>query len=175
MAKRKYKPEVIDRICELLVEGKSLREICALEGMPDRVTVWRWGQADDETAMRIREAWEVGYVAIGEEIFDEVRRCEDPQKARAILEAGKWFLGKRSAAYREKPLAQGLLVNVGADDAFDAVARLLDQAAATRASSGDSTREVGRASETGPADPGRRLADLAGSGGERLGEDADGS
>lgn len=35
-------PKLMDRICERLAGGESLRAICADKDMPDRVTVFRW-------------------------------------------------------------------------------------------------------------------------------------
>ena len=39
---RAYKPEIADAICEQLSQGKSLRSICKLDGMPGISTVVRW-------------------------------------------------------------------------------------------------------------------------------------
>jgi hypothetical protein len=37
-----YTPEIVDMICERLMDGESLRPICASAGMPDKATVFRW-------------------------------------------------------------------------------------------------------------------------------------
>lgn len=37
-----YSQEVADAICDLMAEGKGLREICSREGMPGRTSVLRW-------------------------------------------------------------------------------------------------------------------------------------
>lgn len=41
-----YNPEIATRICAELIEGKSLRAICAQEGMPAKATVLGWLQDD---------------------------------------------------------------------------------------------------------------------------------
>ncbi|HET6608852.1 MAG TPA: terminase small subunit, partial [Rhodopila sp.] len=42
-----FTQEVADAICVRLMDGESLREICAEEEMPDRVTVYRWLQSSE--------------------------------------------------------------------------------------------------------------------------------
>ena len=37
-----YSQEIVDRICELMVEGNDMQTICQMPGMPSRATVWRW-------------------------------------------------------------------------------------------------------------------------------------
>lgn len=38
----KYTPELGEKICKLIAEGKSERQICQMAGMPDRKTLWAW-------------------------------------------------------------------------------------------------------------------------------------
>lgn len=42
-----FSQEIADEICERLISGQLLEEICRLEHMPTRVTVWRWKNRDD--------------------------------------------------------------------------------------------------------------------------------
>jgi hypothetical protein len=42
-----YTVELADRICELILDGQSLRKICEAEDMPHRATVMRWLGAHD--------------------------------------------------------------------------------------------------------------------------------
>ena len=37
-----YTEETTDEICRLLSEGRSLKSICEIEGMPDRGSVYNW-------------------------------------------------------------------------------------------------------------------------------------
>lgn len=37
-----YSQDIVDRICELMVEGNDMQTICDMPGMPSRATVWRW-------------------------------------------------------------------------------------------------------------------------------------
>lgn len=60
----------IARICELLAEGLSLREICRADGMPDKATVMRWLHANAEFRDQYARAKEIGIEAIAEDILD---------------------------------------------------------------------------------------------------------
>lgn len=54
-----WSQEIADRICELMVEGKDMQEICQMDGMPSRATVLRWQQQRpefDAQCVRAREA-----------------------------------------------------------------------------------------------------------------------
>ena len=37
-----YTPELAEKICDLIREGKSERQICKMPGMPDAKTLLRW-------------------------------------------------------------------------------------------------------------------------------------
>jgi transposase-like protein len=174
MAERKYGPEVIDRIVEQLEEGKSLVLICRDEGMPDRRTIYRWTEGDDELAERLYRARELGYHYRAEVAVAAAKNAKDPIAGRLAFDAERWYLGKLSIAFRDKPLVQGAFLNVGSDDAFAAITEALDRAAASLASSGSSTQPVVIEGSARSADAGGRLADLAGAGREGLGQDPDG-
>lgn len=43
-----YTDEMANKICELMsVKGMTLREICRMDDMPDRATVYRWIEANE--------------------------------------------------------------------------------------------------------------------------------
>lgn len=170
----RYGPEVIDSIAEQLAEGKSLVVICKQDGMPTPRQVYRWINSDDDIAARILEAREVGFHLRAEMAVATAKSAKDPIAGRLAFDAERWYLGKLSNAFREKPLAVGVSVNVDRDDAFAAIAGALDRAAAAISSGRNSTSAVVIEGEARPADAGGQLADLAGSGGPGLGEDPDG-
>lgn len=47
-----YTQEIADAICERLADGESLRSICSGEGMPSRMTVFRWLSDPERVAFR---------------------------------------------------------------------------------------------------------------------------
>lgn len=142
----------IDLIIEQLEEGKSLTAICQAEGMPTRRTVQRWMQGDDELAVRLLEAREVGFFQFAEETLELVENEPDPNKARVILASRQWFLGKLSNAFREKPVQIGVQVNGAAGDAFEAITGALNRAADAIAGGGTSTQLLVDEGEAG-SDP----------------------
>ncbi|MDY5201926.1 MAG: hypothetical protein SPH18_08035 [Sutterella parvirubra] len=44
----KYTQALADRICALIADGVSEREICAMPGMPTRSTLWEWKETIPE-------------------------------------------------------------------------------------------------------------------------------
>jgi hypothetical protein len=65
-----YTPEMGTRICEEIASGRSLRTICADEGMPDKATVFRWLAADEKFRDQYARAREAQADAMLEEILD---------------------------------------------------------------------------------------------------------
>ncbi|WP_298196599.1 hypothetical protein [Novosphingobium sp.] len=167
----KRREEIIAEVIRQLEAGKSMLSICKAEGMPNRWTIETWAKADDDLAAQIRAAREVGFHALAEQALEEARTCADPIKGRLAFDAARWYLGKLSNAFAERPVNVGVQVNVDVDasDAFGAVARALQDAAAARASLAERTRVVVIEGEARPADPDRQLANLADPGGERVG------
>lgn len=64
-----YNQETAIRICEELSAGRSLRSICADEGMPDASTVFRWLAANEEFREQYARARETQADAMLEEIL----------------------------------------------------------------------------------------------------------
>jgi len=170
----KYSDATIERICEQLAEGKSLVVICQAEGMPSRTAVHNWMAGSDDLAARIMHAREVGFHLRAERAVVAAKTAACPLKGRLAFDAERWYLGKLSNAFREKPLNVGVAVSVDIGDAFDAFAGALEVAAAGIAGRSTSTRPVVIEGSAGPGDAPGRLADLAGVRGERMGQDEGG-
>lgn len=166
----KFSDDIVEELIERLARGDGLATICKDERMPNRRTVHRWMHANDELAERIMVAREIGHHAYAEATLELVEQCEDPQKARVILDARRWYLGKTSQAFAEKPIV-GLAVNVDAGDAFAAIAGALDRAAAAVSSGRTSTFIVDQPSPRGSAHAGGQLEHLDGDGRPGVRED----
>lgn len=111
-----YSPEVGDAICELIMDGKSLREICSPEGMPDKSTVFRWMFRHEE----FRDQYARAKEAQAENFADELMEIADDasgdvsgeldmpngvnvQRARLRVDTRKWVMSKLLAKkYGEK-------------------------------------------------------------------------
>ena len=63
-------PEVLDRICEWIANGQTLRSFCRLPGSPSFVAVYEWKDADPEFKARYERAREIGAALLHEEILD---------------------------------------------------------------------------------------------------------
>ena len=126
-----FSQEVFDSICTQIADGKSLRSICAQDGMPTTTSVMRWLKEDD--GGELREQYTRAREAQADTIFDEILEIADEgrydwmeqsgesagytlngehvQRSRLRIDARKWMAGKlRPKVYGDK-LALG-----GADD-----------------------------------------------------------
>lgn len=63
-------PALVDEICERISKGEPLRQICRDEHMPHWTAVYNWIKEDDDIALRIARARELGHDAIAEECLD---------------------------------------------------------------------------------------------------------
>ncbi|MDR3469843.1 MAG: terminase small subunit protein [Xanthobacteraceae bacterium] len=110
-----YTPELADRICNELITGRTLRDVCRDTGMPAESTVRLWAQVDrDGFAARYRRAREIGYHAMADEILeiaDDARHDfvarkrgggegepvvdhEHVSRSRLRVETRRWLLSK---------------------------------------------------------------------------------
>lgn len=89
-----YSEDVAGTICMEIMAGKSLRTICAMEGMPAASTVYAWlGQYQGFSAQYAR-ACEVQADVLADEIIEIADSDLDPNRARVMIDARKWLAGK---------------------------------------------------------------------------------
>ena len=90
--------ELAERICDELIDGKSLVEICNAEDMPNRRTVLRWMDADADFAAKCTRARELqadfehDRMAMLEK--DVISGAVDPQAARVVFSSKQWRASK---------------------------------------------------------------------------------
>lgn len=116
-----YSDEIVEKLCLLLSEGKSLKSICDNdETMPDKSTIFRWLYKYPEFRDKYAYAKEIGCYAVEEEaieIADDGRNDwmgrldkdevpigwqlngEHVQRSRLRVDTRKWFM-ERIAAKR---------------------------------------------------------------------------
>lgn len=92
-----YTQQIGERICELLVEGKSLRSICAQDDMPCSATVLKW-VSDDALPFADQYARALDARADGQleqilEIMED--KTLDANDKRVRIDALKWVMGKQ--------------------------------------------------------------------------------
>ena len=79
-----YSTEIADTISNRLINGESLRTICADPAMPARATVFRWLASNQEfrrSYVRARECWE-------EDILDEILEIADDSSRDYVQRTG---------------------------------------------------------------------------------------
>lgn len=99
--------EVVEELLEGLRDGRSMREICADTRMPSRETVRQWCESDDDLALAITRAREVGFYDRAERAVEAAKTAEDAQRGRLAFDAERWFLGKVSKAFADKTVIAG--------------------------------------------------------------------
>lgn len=91
-----YSPNIADLICERLMDGESLRSICADENMPSKATVCRWLAAHDEFRDQYARAREAQADVMDDLILDVANACK-PETATADkvkISAYQWRASK---------------------------------------------------------------------------------
>ncbi|PSD33806.1 terminase small subunit protein [Stenotrophomonas maltophilia] len=103
-----------DAICELLVDGKSLRTICSTAKMPSRSTVIRWLAENEAFRNQYARARELQADTLAEEILDiadkavlgerlkkdgkgkvlERQTGDMVERSKLMIDARKWYAGK---------------------------------------------------------------------------------
>ena len=90
-----------ESILSRLSNGESLTEICSAEGMPDRKTVQRWQDVDEDFDVAVTRARETGFHARAEKAVQDAKAAVDPTKGRLAFDAERWYLGKLSNAFSD--------------------------------------------------------------------------
>jgi len=90
-----YTPEIADKICKAIADGRPLHRICKEEDWcPSEYTVYNWLDKHEDFAKsyaRARERQQEFYAAQVIEIADTE---PDPQRARNRMDARKWYASK---------------------------------------------------------------------------------
>lgn len=162
-------PEILRR----LAAGEGMAAICKTRGMPDRETVRRWCASDPAIAERVLQAREDGFFERAEQAVKDAKAAKDPQLGRLAFDAERWYLGKLSNAFAERPPKidnqTNVQVNIDAGNPFGRLVEFMDRAAATIAGGASSTQLVAGDSEARPDSSAGGLDDVASAGGPRLG------
>lgn len=104
-----YTPELADRLCEQLAEGKSLRKVCQADDMPSLSTVFRWLRVHPEFQQQYVRAKEEAADLFADEIVEiaddasgdfipgkdgPVLDSEHVQRSKLRIDARKWIASK---------------------------------------------------------------------------------
>jgi len=87
-----YSDEIAKEICDRLIEGESLRQICLDAHMPHRSTVTNWQDSDDAFSAKCARArdWQADYM--DDLILDTAKECtsETANADRVKIGAYQW-------------------------------------------------------------------------------------
>jgi hypothetical protein len=93
-----YTPQIAAKICAELAQGKSLRTVCAMDGMPSIQTIFNWIHTNDTFLEQYTRAKEESADALVDEmqyLTDTVALDKDAiNKARLQVETRKWISSK---------------------------------------------------------------------------------
>lgn len=94
----KYSDEMAEKICEKIANGRSLRSICAEDGMPTTSTVCKWLIENKEFSEQYARAREKQADYFAEEIIEIADSAEAESaavsKAKLQIDARKWAASK---------------------------------------------------------------------------------
>ena len=90
--------EIQDRVVDAIQTGRSLRQVCSDDGMPEFRTVQRWIVSDGQFAVKYTRA----RVAQADTLFDRMEAVEeavtagtmDSHAARVVLDSMRWRASK---------------------------------------------------------------------------------
>lgn len=105
--KTEYTQKTADLICDLIVEGKSVRTICGLKEMPCMSTVFKWLRDNEAFSQQYARAKQAQAHQLADEMFsisddatgDVSGELQMPngvavQRARLMVDTRKWYLSK---------------------------------------------------------------------------------
>ena len=109
----KFNKNKFNEICERIALGETLRQICESDGMPDRITVYRWLQDDNNQDLRNQyarayefqsESWSDEIISVSDDISNDTLTDDKGnaygnhaavQRDRLRVDARKWIMSKR--------------------------------------------------------------------------------
>lgn len=94
-AKRvEFSQALFDRICALIGDGKSVREVCKGPGMPDRMTFLKWAKRTPELQKQYDDACIDRQDAIFDDVLYIADTVRDPKRAKVMVDAREWTLAR---------------------------------------------------------------------------------
>lgn len=85
-----YSEELADAICERLMDGESLRAICADENMPGKTTVFRWLASNETFRDQYAKAREAQAEAMADEMLDIADNGSNDWMKKNFGEETRW-------------------------------------------------------------------------------------
>ena len=108
-----YTPELADKFCAAIADGKSIRAVCKLAGMPSKATVFRWLRDIPEFA----KMYEIATDERADTLIDEIVEIADSCRvdADSIRKAKLRIHARVEQAQKMKPRKYGTKVQLTGD------------------------------------------------------------
>jgi hypothetical protein len=94
--RREFDQKIADKICSLIIDGKSLRRICAMKAMPSKPTVLKWLAETPSFATQYAHARDAAGDTYADYITDLVEKANAANfnAIRVKIDALKWIAAK---------------------------------------------------------------------------------
>lgn len=92
-----YSQELADKVCEMIMDGFSLRKIEATDSMPKRLDILRWLRGNPDFQTQYAHAREEQAEFYADEIIEIADNSTDSAKARVQVDSRKWIASKLKA------------------------------------------------------------------------------
>lgn len=108
----KYNETLGQEIADLIAENYTLREICDMEGMPNKSTILRWAAKFEDFATKCAHARLLQADMIVDEMADIIEKVGkgtlSPEQGRVILSGKQWIASKKNPkSYGDKMTLAG--------------------------------------------------------------------
>lgn len=108
-----YSIELAEKFCAALAEGKGVRSVCRMKGMPSKAAVFKWLREYPEFAKLYDIATDERADTQVEEIVEIADNCKPD--ADSVRKAKLQIYARVEAAQRMKPKKYGNRVQLGGD------------------------------------------------------------
>lgn len=91
-----YSESIAEKICERLIEGESMRQICQSEGFPSRASVLRWMADNKDFEAKCARAREMQADLMDDKIIEAAEACDEEnyQSTKVKISAYQWRASK---------------------------------------------------------------------------------
>ncbi len=146
-----FTESLAEDICNRIANGQMLGAICEKPGMPNRRTIYRWLEENEEFAKCFRMARRISADALVEQGLDILDEADPSTASLANFRANfrKWLAGKMSPTYSERaalelsgPEQKPIATQLSMDADLGNLAPVLDMIAKIRQARGQ--EEAGR-------------------------------
>ena len=126
----KYTNDIAGYICDQLINGRSLRDICREDNMPDKSTVIRWLASNQEFATKCAGAREQQADYMDDKILDVAERCErgeiEPNAAKVSISAYQWRASKlKPKVYGDKQIVD-VNIDMSISDRLERASKIIE-------------------------------------------------